>query len=1261
MELKQYSQGEILSLFKAYGLDIQSGGNNILKEEDVEITGKSGSSSRPNNESLDILSDVKEIAKEEIINLIPSMYNLQMFDIDYRLGVDITTITKDMASNQLNIDENNNYILGNHYSLGLNNKKFSSFGNFPNPNQSQKMSDTTAYVRDDYLLRTPSFSSINRQINILQASLGKALGLPFVFMTEWDLSYYFTSEVRRTLSSDKYNMFYRLKEDNPKQYTDGRMLSEASVNCAADQSYQFATRIYDPTFASVCPTRYVTRTSPSKIPWPVDSMMLEESEYERYGASNAIVVPATGTTAPNGAWISPKKVKIPHYFGINQSHVNAVNKNPNPITKMLFYDMYRAKLSGWNDLFLKYYKHFYFSEGMTISDDRANLIKNTPFRLPEIGTSMAGIVANDGADGDIEEESGLDASDEARSANASLSMGSGLKGCIKGVKSAFKFLRAMNKMGLSFKRKIPGDFSNDNGSNGNGTTPAVTAGGSTPASKQASHNAEDYRAKDGKAEPYDTLSNGVNHFSPMAYGGPVGTISPTSIYSYTANLRMYRGNFTDDCLEHFELDDLDDSVNQYLKIENLEKWCGWYNSYDTHYYANNWCRGPREYDSINSKASVYNYPYWYHSYYDLQRVVRCSWWCWFHNRWQLVRVTYEVATSYGHFCANHPHFRYIYREYRYSDYVTLVGVDVVPHVKLKLTVSWNWRKFFSFGGGSPLEVRWKLTGSVSRRKQTLCALNANRYNGDGNIDKEAVDEKEPNSLINQLGRGFGAFGRVPYDTYRDDRHDRYCEFGMWFSCNDFMRLNSSMNHTLSTTAKSYSNLVIARPVYRNNGNNYSTLRKNKTAYRFLSIREWVNLVKYQLDNFSERLDIIEGTAKDMLNPELKEYLRVLYSIYVPTQVKLASEIENDNTQDGFNPFLTPVEQRRYNRLQEEEIETEIQNLRNYVGIWKDHLEKICVLWENAGSVQSTNYYANYAKSYFVNNIMKTLSMKAFKSVSAIMVPLNILYEARQYFIGYRFNKVDGTYYSMALLDSIKTDMLLACGLSNNTANDQAQKIETELGKLPIAFYDFNQNPSDIALAATRGETLPVSINTAYVKCEYVSENYYNAHKDEGKVIAVEREYKANSNSTDTVRLTAYIKRPEDGVYIIETEERQKELLDLKEAGEPLENATIKRIIKNIVWDGTLNTPIVFGRLSGLDLTAITDQQARMEDDPFTAICNASEISDYWKIDYASVIQEPEARLARGLETDAWLRKYESPKDAKLLLEISPIESETELI
>lgn len=348
------------------------------------------------------------------------------------------------------------------------------------------------------------------------------------------------------------------------------------------------------------------------------------------------------------------------------------------------------------------------------------------------------------------------------------------------------------------------------------------------------------------------------------------------------------------------------------------------------------------------------------------------------------------------------------------------------------------------------------------------------------------------------------------------------------------------------------------------------------------------------------------------------------------------------------------------------------------------------------------------KSYSYNTMISAWrDMNAFMELKKdelieefFLAYLNVLYEARRYFINKRFNKQDGTYWSLRHLEKMIPQMI-ASSVSFG-ANVKPGAYSSTKGKETVAFYEvqnsLNAKAQALAERAEGKNTVLESdrIKTVYVKVKYVQEADYLACQEKlanGTLTAKDETvvkikpwsyvkkrdgtYK-NKNNGDTLNTdrgeewnsdgwairhgnTKYIVKPANGPYGIFSKESNSEIKNRanKKANDSL-NVTIKDFDLyasetysdensiepfEIDWDTLAAQPngIVFNLFGGTAIDKIRDLTQQGVADPQAILCAAKQSTDYWRIPVGGTMPR-----AEGYKSDIKLIMCQvTSKDAEI--------------
>ncbi len=299
--------------------------------------------------------------------------------------------------------------------------------------------------------------------------------------------------------------------------------------------------------------------------------------------------------------------------------------------------------------------------------------------------------------------------------------------------------------------------------------------------------------------------------------------------------------------------------------------------------------------------------------------------------------------------------------------------------------------------------------------------------------------------------------------------------------------------------------------------------------------------------------------------------------------------------------------------------------------------------------------------------------------------LNVLYEARRFFINKRCNKQDGTLWACRHLEKMVPQMI-ASAISSG-AGVVTSEFSRTVGKEKVAFYEV-QNTLEAKAEAMKERangnlvTLDTDrIKTVYVKVKYTTEADYNAcqkklkegslqpgdetvikikpwsyvkkrdgsykNKDNGDTLDVSRGEMWNANGW-AIRegKIKYAIKPTNGNYGIFSKECKSEVKNRKKLqANPKAGIKVKDfdLYKNQVysdeesfdpfyinWDDLAAKPngIVFNLFGGTAVDKIKDLTQAGVTDPQALLCAAKQSTDYWRIPVGGTMPR-----AEGYKTD----------------------------
>ncbi len=279
----------------------------------------------------------------------------------------------------------------------------------------------------------------------------------------------------------------------------------------------------------------------------------------------------------------------------------------------------------------------------------------------------------------------------------------------------------------------------------------------------------------------------------------------------------------------------------------------------------------------------------------------------------------------------------------------------------------------------------------------------------------------------------------------------------------------------------------------------------------------------------------------------------------------------------------------------------------------------------------------------------------------LLAYLNVLYEARRYFINKRCNKQDGTLWMCRHLEKMLPQVIGSAVASAGAVDMTA--FQGKSSKIDVSFYEIQNTlamKADVLKKQAQGsnaELEPDRIKTVYVKVKYVSYERYLACQEKLKdgtlkrtdervvpvqpIAFVKKRDGSFKNKANGDKLAAdetwnengwairkgkikYAVKPEDGVYKLYSVEKHR---DEDNAAKKLQNPNGPYITYdyddakwNIDWSKMAeDNQILFNYYGGVDTSALKDLTASGETDPQALLCGAKQAADYWIVPVQSVL------------------------------------------
>lgn len=271
--------------------------------------------------------------------------------------------------------------------------------------------------------------------------------------------------------------------------------------------------------------------------------------------------------------------------------------------------------------------------------------------------------------------------------------------------------------------------------------------------------------------------------------------------------------------------------------------------------------------------------------------------------------------------------------------------------------------------------------------------------------------------------------------------------------------------------------------------------------------------------------------------------------------------------------------------------------------------------------------------------------------------LNFLYETRQYFNGKRFNKCNGTYYTLRHLEQLT---IAACAQSM-VVDVNLNLQEATSGKYAIIYTEVQNTIADKTKALANNEVLePDRITKLYLKVNYpngvtTDKEAAQWEKDHGwkegdEHLLIKTSLREGDTYYDPKKVWAI--KPKDDMYQVRSVE-----WDENEANKALKKSKIEanqdasdikifdydKCVKSIVWGDEPNlTPISRGNMVGINPADYTEYLMAAEDEDgdaniMNALCYGQEVAEYWTVDVTDATT-PKPR-AEGYKTDVCIKPY----------------------
>lgn len=356
---------------------------------------------------------------------------------------------------------------------------------------------------------------------------------------------------------------------------------------------------------------------------------------------------------------------------------------------------------------------------------------------------------------------------------------------------------------------------------------------------------------------------------------------------------------------------------------------------------------------------------------------------------------------------------------------------------------------------------------------------------------------------------------------------------------------------------------------------------------------------------------------------------------------------------GYNMFLTEARALFCNDPK--------TNRENHHKIEQEFDKRISVLSQMRNVLSP---YVNLSMREYSYNIMFTawktmdsfLDLKYDETIETFMLAyLNVLYEARRYFINKRCNKQDGTLWACRHLEKL-VPLAVTSAVASSARVNMAE-LSKASGKEKVEFYEVQNtlaDKADVIREHAKDKASTVSLEddkiiTVYVKVKYATKADYDKYqkklrngeitkndecvikvhpwsfikrsdgtfkkKSDGEALSYGEEWNENGYAIRRGKVK-YAVKPMNGVYdLLSKEIKLDEQHKIKKLANPEANVTVYSYDTaswHIDWNKLVDK-IVYNLYGGVDLSKIRDLTAYGVKDPMTILCGAKESSDYWRI------------------------------------------------
>lgn len=367
---------------------------------------------------------------------------------------------------------------------------------------------------------------------------------------------------------------------------------------------------------------------------------------------------------------------------------------------------------------------------------------------------------------------------------------------------------------------------------------------------------------------------------------------------------------------------------------------------------------------------------------------------------------------------------------------------------------------------------------------------------------------------------------------------------------------------------------------------------------------------------------------------------------------------------GYNPWIKVAREwfcnsKSENALKHQQIENELD-------------KRISIIENTKKSI--INYVGLNMSQYSYNTMIASwrtlnefIDLKYDETTEMFLLAyLNVLYEARRYFINKRCNKQDGTLWVCRHLEKMLPQVMASAVASSSNINVTA--LGSSKKKEIVAFYELNNTLAkkigalkDNALNDSSTSLETDKIKTVYVKVKYVSLADYNKSltkvkegtlsKIDERVVPVQPiafvkksdgtyKNKANGDTLSEGELwnesgyaikkgkTKYAIKPADGLYKLYSKEKHTDEDNLaKRQQNPKGSYVVHNYDEakwNIDWSAMAEkNQILYNYFGGVNVSTLKDLTQKGELDPQAVICGAKDSADYWIIPVRSAYPKTE--------------------------------------